>query len=116
MAGRWGHQSGDSVELLRSVSPHLWAISVTFFGVGDLVTTLVGLRLNGVGEVGPVAGLVAGEGPLAFGGLKLVVFLLCGLLWKLAPNQYAVGVPLGLATLGVLVTVWNMAVIFVMIA
>ena len=107
------HGSGaDVAELVQSVSVELWIITVLFFVVGDILTTLVGLLRGGVAEVGPlVAPLMSEYGLLVMVPMKLLALLVCLVLWRLAPAPHSSGVPLGLAVFGVLVTGWNAGVI-----
>lgn len=98
---------------LAARSPHLWALTIAFFGIGDVLTTLVGLPLARVVEAGPVAGPL-----MSLYGTTEVMLLLktgtvgvCYLFWRVTPAPYNIGIPLGLASLGVLVTTWNLAVI-----
>ena len=106
--------AGHGFERTPATRGSLWALALLSFGVGDLATTLVGLAIPGVTEVGPVAG------PLFHGfGLAGVVALKVGALagfyalWRVTPRPYAVGVPLGLVVVGVTVTCWNLVVISV---
>jgi hypothetical protein len=50
---------------------------------------------------------------LALTGLKAVVFVGFFAVWKYVSWPYSVGVPLGLALLGVAVTIWNTGIILV---
>ena len=107
------HQTtGYQFERAPSVRWSLWALALLSFGVGDLATTLAGLAIPGVTEVGPVAGLLF----RAF-GIPGVVTLKVGALvgfyafWRVTPRPYAVGVPLGLVVVGITVTCWNLVVI-----
>jgi len=100
------------VELVRSVSAELWAITALFFVAGDALTTFVGLLSGGVAEVGPlVAPLVVEHGLVVMLPMKLLALGVCVLVWRLTPEPHDVGVPLGLAVFGVLVTGWNAGVI-----
>lgn len=108
---RWMDET--AVDVVADARPHLWAVAVLFFGVGDLVTTTVGLESRYVAEVGPVvAPIIAEHGYLAMLLLKLLAFGVCYLMYRLVPSPHRVGVPLGLATLGVLVSGWNVVVLY----
>lgn len=95
----------------------LWAMAALTFGVGDLVTTLWGVRYTpGVFEGNPiVATILAQFGPAGFVVSKLVALGL--LLWfgVQAAHQndhrtyYAI--PILATVLGVGLTVWNLAVV-----
>lgn len=99
---------GSPVDILESVTLELWIIAIIFFGIGDMLTTNVGLMTGWAAEVSPIGGILIEEfGLSALFPLKLAVFVICFVLWRLTPRPQAVGVPLGLATLGVLVTTWN---------
>lgn len=101
-----------AVELIHATSVELWVVTVLFFVGGDLVTTAVGLMRGGVAEVGPlVAPLIMEYGLLVMFPMKLLAVGVCFVLWRLTPKPHAVGVPLGLAVFGVLVTGWNVGVI-----
>lgn len=98
----------DSVDALHTFTPHLWAIAIVFFVVGDLVTTGLGLSFQRTIEVGPVAATaVESYGLQTLVPLKLFTILVCVALWKAAPPPEDVGVPLALAALGILVTLRN---------
>lgn len=100
-----------SIDRLRFAQPLLWLIAIAFFGIGDVVTTAVGLSMAAVHEAGPVTSLFLDQyGLLAMVAVKFAVFGGFYLLWRLAPRHYRVGVPLGLALLGVLVVWWNLLV------
>lgn len=86
-----------------------WALGVAFFGVGDLVTTALGVGAVGLAEANPVAALAIGRhGLLALAALKAVAFAGSYAVWRVLPAPYRVGVPFGLAALGVAVTAWNL--------
>ncbi len=92
----------------------MWLAAVLVFGVGDVVTTILGLRLATLAETGPVtAPLVAWLGPGVVFPVKTLTFAGCYVLWRLAPSPHRVGVPLGLVVLGGWVTGWNLAVMLV---
>lgn len=90
----------------------LWVVAVAFFGVGDLVTTLIGYSITGVTEASPLVKLLLEQHALlALSGLKVAVFVGFLAVWKYIPRPHSIGVPLGLAVLGVVVTVWNTGII-----
>lgn len=108
MQTRSGNGSHEAVTILEGASDELWLIAVLGFGLGDITTTMLGLSAGHLVEVGPfVAPIIDRFGIAALVGLKVLSFVLAGLLWRVTPRPHAVGVPLGLATLGVLVTGWN---------
>lgn len=90
----------------------LWVLTASFFLVGDLVTTVAGLGVPGVVESNPVVGpAIVVHGLAAMVVLKLVTLSAGVVAWRVVPRPHALGVPLGLATLGVTATVWNAAVV-----
>ena len=96
------------VEAFEPTASQLWVIAVLFFGIGDVVTTVIGLKTAGVVEVHPIAAALFERSILAsMVVLKSAAFGSCYVLWKLTPDPYSVGVPLGLIVLGVCVTLWN---------
>lgn len=96
------------------VRTDVWLLAVCFFGLGDIITTGVGLGTTGVAEVGPAtARLVAAHGPSVILVLKPVVLGGAYALWRVIPAPHCVGVPLGLTAVGILVTGWNIHVLMV---
>lgn len=92
----------------------IWLLAVLFFGVGDVVTTGLGIGMLGVTEAGPVtAPLVRQYGLGVLPVLKVAVFGAGYLLWKTVPRPHCVGVPLGLTVVGISATGWNLHVLVV---
>lgn len=90
----------------------LWVVVLLSYGVGDLLTTLVGLSTGRGAEAGPVAAELVAE----FGLPVLVVLKLASigafyLLWRLLGWPARVAVPMGVAGTGVFVTAWNVVVL-----
>ena len=97
---------------LRAMESWLWVVAVVFYGVGDSVTTYVGLNSSDVAEAGPVAvHLLDGGGIGALVVLKLALFVTCFGVWRVARTPGRIAIPLALAVTGLLVTTWNAAVI-----
>ena len=95
----------------------LWAAAVSLYGVGDLATTLIALRLGGV-ERHPVAAQAIAE----FGGGILVGWTIVSLglfgaayvaLQRL-DVQARIGIPIGLSILGLAICANNLRVIAVL--
>lgn len=92
----------------------LWLFALVFFVIGDASTTGLGLTIEGVGELSPTVGPYLQK--YGFGGLlvlKSTLFVGGFLVWKAVPRPHSVGVPLGLALVGVVVTGWNISVLVV---
>ena len=103
---------GGSTGRLQRHQPTLWLLAVGFFGVGDLVTTAAGLRLSGIVEAGPLVGpLIDSYGVGSLVVLKCLALVGSYGIWRLTPPPHRIGVPLGLAVLGVAVTGWNTVVV-----
>lgn len=87
---------------------YLWGFAILFFAIGDLVTTVIGLRIDGVYEQSPIPALL-----IAIFGVEILLFLksitvaLFVGIWRITPSPYNVGVPVGLVMIGILVTMWN---------
>lgn len=104
--------SGHPTELDVAPDSWLWLAAIGLFGIGDAVSTAVGLGIDGVYEAGPVAAVVVAHSGLV--GMFLVkagLFVGFALLWRWTPGPHRLGIPLGLAGLGALVTGWNLAVV-----
>jgi hypothetical protein len=107
------HRRDAAVGLARRPRAWLWVVGLLCFGVGDVVTTSAGLHAAHVTEVGPLVRPVVERyhlpGLLA---LKVAVFGVCYLLYRLLPSPQDTGVPLGLATFGTAVVCWNLFVLY----
>lgn len=104
--------NGDHFEVLAARQRVVWAAAILLYGVGDTVTTFWGLSTGGIAEAGPVAApLMEAHGRFVLLGVKAVTFTAFYLLWRLVRTPGRVAVPLALATVGALVTAWNVAVI-----
>lgn len=89
-----------------------WALACGAFILGDVTTTTAGMVTPGVVEAHPVSTHVLAAGGLAaMLAVKTVAVGACVALWALAPEPHRRGVPLGLALLGVVVTLSNAAVL-----
>lgn len=85
-----------------------------FFVVGDLATTTIGLSTDLATEAGPIVAFVVDRyGLTAMIPLKAAAVAICVVLWKVTPDRYARGVPLGMAAIGLLVTAWNASILIV---
>ncbi len=92
----------------------MWLLAVLAFGIGDVLTTGLGLGLAALTETGPLtAPLIEWFGPGVMLSVKGVTFCGCYALWRLVPRPHSVGVPLGLAVLGVSTTCWNLYLLVV---
>ncbi|MDX1745335.1 MAG: DUF5658 family protein [Halobacteriales archaeon] len=106
-------ESHGSIDVLIRWTPWLWVAAILFFGLGDILTTVVGLSMNWAVEAGPLAAtLIDSYGLTIVLALKAGAFALFYVVWRIVPSPYAVGVPLGLTVLGFEVTFWNMIVLF----
>lgn len=106
-------ESHGSLDVLIRWTPWLWLAAIVFFGLGDILTTVVGLWMNWAVEAGPLAAsLIDQHGLAVVLVLKAAAFALFYAVWRVTPSPYAVGVPLGLTVLGFEVTFWNMIVLF----
>ena len=84
----------------------LWILAILTFGVGDLVTTWYGLSI-GLSEAHFAYQFLNGDAPVV--PVILVVktgfFAFMYLLHRDVP--FGIGVPIGLAGLGIVITAWN---------
>ena len=104
-----------------SIEPHahhrLWLMACIFFGVGDVVTTSIGVGIGGVTESNPfVAPLLQQYGVSALSALKLGMMGGCYLVWRQLSRPHCVGIPLGLAIVGVSITMWNLHIVILALA
>lgn len=101
----------DVIGAIAPYQPFLWMMAVLFYGIFDLLLTTAGLSV-GATEAHPLVGDVVEEYVLlAMIPLKLASFGVCYAVWRVVPSPYRLGVPLGLALLGLVVTGWNLGVV-----
>ncbi|QSG07773.1 putative membrane protein [Halapricum desulfuricans] len=88
--------------------------AILFYGVGDVVTTTVGLGMEGLTEAGPLLAFLIEQYDLdvaatfvAAVGVKAAFLGGCYAVWKRLPRPQCVSVPLGLSLVGIPVTAWN---------
>lgn len=87
---------------------HLWGFAVATFGVGDSMTTHVGLNTEGVverNETAKQAGLVSGADMIT--GSKVTALTGFGLAYAIIPEPHNKGIPIGLGILGSIATANN---------
>lgn len=92
--------------------PAVWTAAFLFFVGGDLLTTFVGLQFSAIEEMGPIAAILLTA--FGFEALLLLKFLAIGVFvvfWWCVPSPSNVGVPFGVAIVGLFVTVWNTFII-----
>ena len=107
-----GPSAGGPFALLASRQQLVWAAAILLYGVGDTATTFWGLTTGGIAEAGPVAApLIETYGRLSLLVVKAATFSAFYLLWRVVRTPGRVAVPLALATVGALVTVWNVLVV-----
>lgn len=97
----------------------LWVLVVIVFGIGDAVTTIVGIHRYGLVEANPLAVLLVGRKPtvaatLAFKTGAIVVGLVCYLALRVVANPLvALGVPLLLLLHGAIAVQTNVLNVWV---
>lgn len=99
--------SRQSLSTLSS-RPVLWIFTIGFYGIGDILTTLVGMSRPPLKEGGPVAApLLAGGSPLVFIGFKMCLLAALFVLVRFVSDRTAIVLLAAFATAGVGVTAWN---------
>ncbi|QSG05377.1 putative membrane protein [Halapricum desulfuricans] len=88
--------------------------AILFYGVGDVVTTTVGLGMEGLTEAGPLLAFLIEQYDLNLVatfvvavGVKAAFFGCCYVAWLRLPRPQCVSVPLGVALVGISATAWN---------
>ena len=87
-----------------------WLLAVLLYGVGDYVTTVLAVRRHEVVEANPavVALLSEQPSPLGFAVLKCGALVVCFLgFLSISTSPIAIGVPIGIAIMGAVVTASN---------
>lgn len=104
--------SEERLPVVGGKSRQLWVAALLLYGLGDTVTTLLGLSTAGVAEAGPIAGpFMESFGPPTLLAIKAAVFLTFYAVWRLLRTPGRVAVPFALVLVGGVVTTWNLIVI-----
>lgn len=94
--------------LLAQYDRELWLLTISFFVVGDLITTGLGVSSGQIVEASPVGDTILNQyGMYGMVWLKFGVVGAAYTGWKVVPDPERIGIPLGLTTVGVLATGWN---------
>ena len=101
-----------NMEFEEDTRGRLWASATLTFGVGDLVTTLVGIALLGAVEANPLPAAIINEvGLWILVPLKALSLLAFAALYLTAPREWRVGVPIALTLVGLLILANNLHVL-----
>jgi len=95
---------------VSTVELQWWLVAVLLYGVGDYVTTVFAVRRADIVEANPavIALLSDQPGPIGFALLKSGALVVCFLgFLSISTSPIAVGVPVGIALLGGIVTISN---------
>jgi uncharacterized membrane protein len=85
-----------------------WLLGIFEFVIGDIGTTIVGLS-RGYAEAHPISRvLLENFGVYGMVGMKIVVVLILFGLYRLSPEEWQRGVPIGLFVIGMSIVTWNM--------
>jgi len=99
---------------LPAVDLGWWLLAVLCYGIGDYATTVVAVQRYAVVESNPVVShlLSRQPGPIGFAALKLATLAatFAGYL-VIADSPIAVGIPIAVAAIGVVVTLSNLRAI-----
>lgn len=96
-----------------SVVRIIWIVAVATFVFGDSLTTWYGIERVGLIEYNPAAKSILGQGYLYMVAVKLGITIGAYVAYKIVWKSVRIGIPLGLAALGVAVTAWNIGLIVV---
>lgn len=87
-------------------------MAIIWYGVGDTVTTFIGLSFGEIAEVGPVAApVIEFYGRPSLVAIKFVSFALFYATWRIVPHPTRAAVPLAVTLVGIAVTLWNLLMI-----
>ncbi|AGB31774.1 hypothetical protein C488_14982 [Natrinema pellirubrum DSM 15624] len=98
-------------QIRHSRPSRLWLAAIALFGVADIATTTYLVTTTPFAEGNPIlATLFAEFGVWVLIPIKAVGFVFFYGLYRVVPRTWRVGVPIGLALLGCVVSVWNLSV------
>ncbi|AAQ13728.1 hypothetical protein [His 1 virus] len=89
-----------------------WHSAIATFGIGDTVTTIIGLSMAGIYEANPAANTILGElGLFGIIAAKVLYFGLMYIIVKSMPEHSRKYGPITITVLGTLICLWNIAII-----
>lgn len=110
------NRSTASIQVLCSHTRLLWLLAILLYVCGDVLTTALGMWYTPLQEASPLPRYLLAEfGVGAVAGLKMGVFGLFAVLWRVLPQPVSAGVPLGLALVGYAITLWNATMIVLVV-
>lgn len=102
--------SSRRLEAVRDRDAILWIVAIAVFGVLDVAITAYAVERGIASEAHPVVALAIeelGHVPALLSVWKAAVLAVFVAIYRLAPREYRLGVPLGLALLGTIVLLNN---------
>lgn len=95
-------------------SDAMWYTSLATFGVGDVVTTYIGMKQRGVEEGHPLLdAVIEDSGVAGMVGMKAMAFALAGAAYSQVSEDHRIGIPIGLTLLGSYATIHNTRTIMI---
>ncbi|MDY6817067.1 MAG: DUF5658 family protein [Halobacteriales archaeon] len=98
------------MELTRT-ERRLWVLVILGYVVGDTITTMLGLS-QGLSEANPFAVIAIGSGGvIGLVAAKALVLGISVVMFVRVPEDWRIGVPIGLLTVGMLAVIWNISML-----
>lgn len=88
-----------------------WLAVMLFFVIGDMTTTYAGLAV-GATEAHPISNAFVDKGPLVALGVKGVAVAVAWACYRTSKPSVAWLIPATIGGIGMLLTAWNLAVVF----
>lgn len=105
-------QSELTTKLDEGISRPAWAYAIGTFGLGDVVTTAIGITHPEVVEAHPISKQVLGNsGVMGMLAVKAGALGLAYLAYNKTNPEYRMGIPVGLGILGSYIVVNNLNVL-----
>jgi uncharacterized membrane protein len=90
----------------------IWYVAFLTWGVGDIVTTHIGLQEQGIVESNPIAeAIYDAAGTPGMMIVKLLLLLIALEIYRVHPDDYRKGIPIGFALLGIVIVINNVLVL-----
>jgi len=92
----------------RQFTQSLWVLAIALYVVGDLVTTIYFIVEHGAVETHHFGSMAIDHlGLWMLVPLKFAAVGVCYAIYRIVPDPYPIGVPVGMILLGVFTSVWN---------
>lgn len=91
-----------------------WILGILLFGAGDIITTFFGIYIKNLGEINLIPSIILDK--LGIQGLlllKIITIYIFYILWRILPQKYRIGIPIGITITGTAIITHNLYILLI---